>query len=196
MLYTFIISCFVFPLVPPVIEPFNFPGDGLVEGTRTRVVCGVSHGDPPLSIAWLKDGAPVLLQDEGEDMSAAAAAATAGNGVSSGGDGAVVVTTLDPYSSLLSIPRLTRYHTGRYTCQAQNPAAQVRYTAALLVKGKCSSGPPMTPEVLPPLEQHMTIKLYTHTHNKHSLTHTLTHSYAHTHTHADRPLLAVGLSPW
>ncbi|XP_025423992.1 Down syndrome cell adhesion molecule-like protein Dscam2 isoform X3 [Sipha flava] len=118
-------------IVPPVIEPFNFPGDGLVEGTRTRVVCGVSHGDPPLSIAWLKDGAPVLLQDEGEDLSAAA---TADNGVSGGGDGAVVVTTLDPYSSLLSIPRLTRHHTGRYTCQAQNPAAQVRYTAALLVK--------------------------------------------------------------
>lgn len=98
----------------------------------------MSHGDPPLSIAWLKDGAPVLLQD-GEDPSAAvatAAAATFGNG--GGGDGAVVVTTLDPYSSLLSIPRLTRHHTGRYTCQAQNPAAQVRYTAALLVKGKCT----------------------------------------------------------
>ncbi|KAE9541724.1 hypothetical protein AGLY_003715 [Aphis glycines] len=127
--------------VPPVIEPFNFPADGLVEGTRTRVVCGVSHGDPPLSIAWLKDGAPVPLQDGGgEDPSAAVAtaavAATFGNGVGSSGDGSVVVTTLDPYSSLLSIPRLTRHHTGRYTCQAQNPAAQVRYTAALLVKGK------------------------------------------------------------
>ncbi|XP_027854261.2 cell adhesion molecule Dscam2 isoform X3 [Aphis gossypii] len=126
-------------IVPPVIEPFNFPADGLVEGTRTRVVCGVSHGDPPLSIAWLKDGAPVPLQDGGgEDPSAAVAtaavAATFGNGVGSSGDGSVVVTTLDPYSSLLSIPRLTRHHTGRYTCQAQNPAAQVRYTAALLVK--------------------------------------------------------------
>lgn len=139
-----LLFCFC-PLVPPVIEPFNFPGDGLVEGTRTRVVCGVSHGDPPLSIAWLKDGAPVLLQDGGgggDDRSAAAAAAaTTGNGngrVGGGGDddGAVVVTTLDPYSSLLSIPKLTRHHTGRYTCQAQNPAAQARYTAALQVKGK------------------------------------------------------------
>lgn len=98
-------------------------------------MCGVSHGDPPLSIAWLKDGVPVLLQDDGADPSAAA---TANTGTGSGGDGgaAVVVTTLDLYSSLLSIPRLTRHHTGRYTCQAQNPAAQVRYTAALLVKGK------------------------------------------------------------
>lgn len=133
----------VFPqLVPPVIESFNFPVDGLVEGTRTRVVCGVSHGDPPLSIAWLKDGAPVLLRDDGgEDPSSAIAAADGGtdsivNGGGDGGDGAVVVTTLDPYSSLLSIPRLTRHHTGQYTCQAQNPAAQARYSAALLVKGK------------------------------------------------------------
>ncbi|VVC39650.1 Hypothetical protein CINCED_3A005038 [Cinara cedri] len=124
-------------IVPPVIESFNFPVDGLVEGTRTRVVCGVSHGDPPLSIAWLKDGAPVLLRDDGGEDSSSAAAAVAAGGITGGGgggDGAVVVTTLDPYSSLLSIPRLTRYHTGRYTCQAQNPAAQARYTAALLVK--------------------------------------------------------------
>lgn len=139
------IFCFVFQLVPPVIEPFNFPGDGLVEGTRTRVVCGVSHGDPPLSIAWLKDGAPVLLRDDGEDPSSSAAVVA---GTDNGGAAAaVVVTTLDPYSSLLSIARLTRHHTGRYTCQAENPAARARYTAALLVKGKCVCGcaaPPPT----------------------------------------------------
>lgn len=135
---------FFFFIVPPVIEPFNFPGDGLVEGTRTRVVCGVSHGDPPLSIAWLKDGVPVPQWDGSDGVATAAAAATAdvvgGSGGGGGSDGAVV-TALDPYSSLLSIPRLTRHHTGRYTCRAQNPAAQATYTAALLVKGKYRRGP-------------------------------------------------------
>lgn len=134
---------FFFFIVPPVIEPFNFPGDGLVEGTRTRVVCGVSHGDPPLSIAWLKDGAPVPQWDGSDGVAAAAAAATADveGGSGSGGSDGAVVTALDPYSSLLSIPRLTRHHTGRYTCRAQNPAAQATYTAALLVKGKYRRGP-------------------------------------------------------
>lgn len=98
--------------VPPVIEPFSFPGEGLPEGSRTRMVCGVSRGDPPLHIGWLKDGAklPPHL--------------------------GVNVSTLDPYSSLLSIPSLTEAHSGEYTCVASNPAARVRYTSRLQVKGK------------------------------------------------------------
>ncbi|XP_046679186.1 Down syndrome cell adhesion molecule-like protein Dscam2 isoform X3 [Homalodisca vitripennis] len=97
-------------IVPPVIEPFSFPGEGLPEGTRTRMVCGVSRGDPPLHIHWLKDGSklPAHL--------------------------AVNVSTLDPYSSLLSISSLTEGHSGEYTCVASNPAARVRYTSKLQVK--------------------------------------------------------------
>lgn len=76
------------------------------------MVCGVSRGDPPLHIGWLKDGAklPPHL--------------------------GVNVSTLDPYSSLLSIPSLTEAHSGEYTCVASNPAARVRYTSRLQVKGK------------------------------------------------------------
>nr|CAD7459082.1 unnamed protein product [Timema tahoe] len=95
--------------VPPIIEPFSFQ-DGLSEGMRTRTVCGVSRGDPPLAIAWLKDGgslSPSL---------------------------AVNVSTLDSYSSLLSISSLASIHSGDYTCVASNPAAEVRYTAKLQVK--------------------------------------------------------------
>lgn len=66
--------------VPPIIEPFSFQ-DGLSEGMRTRTVCGVSAGDPPLTVAWLKDGRP-LTPDLG-----------------------VNVTSLDAYSSLLSVAR-------------------------------------------------------------------------------------------
>lgn len=96
--------------VPPIIEPFSFQ-DGLSEGMRTRTVCGVSQGDPPLTITWLKDGG-ILPPHLGANY-----------------------TTLDAYSSLLSIPSLTSSHSGDYTCVASNPAAELRYTAKLQVKG-------------------------------------------------------------
>lgn len=100
----------VFLSVPPIIEPFSFQ-DGLSEGMRTRTVCGVSKGDPPLIVSWLKDGQP-LTPNLGVNVSA-----------------------LDPYSSLLSISSLDSRHSGDFTCVASNPASEVRYTAKLQVKG-------------------------------------------------------------
>lgn len=96
--------------VPPIIEPFSFQ-DGLAEGMRTRTVCGVSRGDAPLTLRWLKDGEslPTILGAN--------------------------VTFLDQYSSLLSIPSLSASHSGDYTCVATNPAAEFKYTANLQVKG-------------------------------------------------------------
>lgn len=83
---------------------------------RTRTVCGVAAGDPPLTISWLKDGQnPFPLPPK---------LASAAN-----------VSQLDPYSSLLSISSLSAEHSGDYTCVAANPAAEVRYTAKLQVKG-------------------------------------------------------------
>lgn len=98
--------------VPPVIEGFTFPVDGLPEGARTRAVCGVSSGDPPLSITWLKDGAGIPH------------------------DLPVNISTLDMYSSLLSISALESAHSGEYTCVASNPASEARYSSKLQVKGK------------------------------------------------------------
>lgn len=97
--------------VPPIIEPFSFQ-DGLSEGMRTRTVCGVSRGDAPLSLHWLKDGQalPLLLGAN--------------------------ITSLDQYSSLLSIPSLSATHSGEYTCVASNPAAEIKFTATLQVKGR------------------------------------------------------------
>ncbi|CAB0034504.1 unnamed protein product [Trichogramma brassicae] len=101
-------------IVPPIIEPFNFQ-EGLSEGMRTRTVCGVAAGDPPLSISWLKDGqSPFPLPSKLASV--------------------VNVSQLDPYSSLLSISNLAAEHSGDYTCVAANPAAEVRYTAKLQVK--------------------------------------------------------------
>ncbi|CAL7944958.1 unnamed protein product [Xylocopa violacea] len=101
-------------IVPPIIEPFTFQ-EGLSEGMRTRTVCGVAAGDPPLTISWLKDGqTPFPLPPN---------LASVAN-----------VSQLDPYSSLLSITNLAAEHSGDYTCVAANPAAEVRYTAKLQVK--------------------------------------------------------------
>ncbi|XP_017071040.1 Down syndrome cell adhesion molecule-like protein Dscam2 isoform X4 [Drosophila eugracilis] len=96
-------------IVPPSIEPFAFQ-EGLAEGMRTRTVCGVSRGDAPLKLIWLKDGDPL------PDLLGAN------------------VTMLDQYSSLLSIPSLSATHSGEYTCVAKNPAAEIKYTALLQVK--------------------------------------------------------------
>lgn len=104
-----IILCLIIT-VPPNIEPFVFQ-DGLAEGMRTRTVCGVSRGDPPLTLRWLKDGEPMPAHLGAN------------------------VTLLDPYSSLLSIPSLSATHSGDYTCVASNPASETKYTASLQVKG-------------------------------------------------------------
>lgn len=78
---------------------------------RTRTVCGVSSGDAPLSLHWLKDGEPLPLLLGAN------------------------ITSLDQYSSLLSIPSLSASHSGDYTCVASNPAAEIKFTAQLQVKG-------------------------------------------------------------
>lgn len=78
---------------------------------RTRTVCGVSSGDSPLLLRWLKDGEP-LSPSLGANIS-----------------------SLDQYTSLLSIPSLSASHSGDFTCVASNAAAEVKYTANLQVKG-------------------------------------------------------------
>lgn len=81
---------------------------------RTRVVCGVNQGDAPLKLEWLKDGRSLSL----------------------GGPPNVQVKVIDAFSSVLAMSSLTAAHSGRYTCEAHNAAAAVRFTASLSVHGK------------------------------------------------------------
>lgn len=117
---------------------------------RTRTVCGVSRGDAPLKLIWLKDGEP-LPELLGAN-----------------------VTMLDQYSSLLSIPSLSATHSGEYTCVAKNPAAEIKYTALLQVKGSVLGCNTHT-------DQHR------HTH-AHSLIHT--HTHLHTLSHIYTPYMS------
>lgn len=106
---------------------------------RTRTVCGVSRGDAPLTLRWLKDGEPLPLSL------------------------GVNVTSLDQYSSLLSIPSLSASHSGDYTCVATNPAAEVKFTASLMVKGNvclslsCPSDPSSIISTYVPINKSPTI---------------------------------------
>lgn len=84
---------------------------------RTRTVCGVSQGDLPLRLTWLKDG-DNLLPSMG-----------------------VNISNLDQYTSILSITSLSQVHSGNYTCVASNQADEVKFKAMLQVKGNVINMP-------------------------------------------------------
>lgn len=101
-----------------MIEPFAFKTD-LAENMRTRTVCGVSQGDLPLRLTWLKDGESLLPSL------------------------AINISNLDQYTSILSITSLSQIHSGNYTCVASNQADEVKFTAMLQVKGNVVKKPTM-----------------------------------------------------
>ena len=119
------INIFFFPSVPPVLAPFSFGttfsdssmlSSVLTLGARSRVLCGLTRGDPPVSFSWLKDGHSI------EDAEASISRQ-------------VTITLVDDFSSLLTIPRLGRGHAGNYTCLASNEAGTDHFTAILHVQG-------------------------------------------------------------
>ena len=95
--------------VSPVVEPFAFSTD-VVAGRRAGVACIVSAGDLPITIEWLKDGRPLE-------------------------PGLAATISTSDFTSFLSFPRLSRAHTGNYTCRAENPAAASEFTAPMRVQG-------------------------------------------------------------
>lgn len=118
--------------VPPRIEPFSFQ-EGLSEGMRTRVVCGVNKGDSPLKLEWFKDGRSLSLERPP----------------------GIQVKVIDPFSSVLTMSSLTAAHSGRYTCQAHNAAAAVRFTASLSVHGKAVVAASPAPRTAPHHSTHV-----------------------------------------
>ncbi|GBM98214.1 hypothetical protein AVEN_152291-1 [Araneus ventricosus] len=80
---------------------------------RTMVVCTVLAGESPINILWLKDSMP-LLHSEHRD--------------------GIHVTNLGEFASSLTIPSVSRYHAGNYTCLVASGAAQASYTAVMNVK--------------------------------------------------------------
>ena len=132
-------------------------------GSRTRVICGLARGDLPVHFQWRKDGIPLttkttptsnnflpafynnnaknnLFHTSNSDfkisrnerklrLHASATTMTRFN------PDTIKITTIDAFSSLLTISSLGDEHTGNYTCVATNPAGHAQYTASLTVKG-------------------------------------------------------------
>jgi Down syndrome cell adhesion protein 1 len=121
--------------VPPVLAPFNFGStisfsqsslsSILTVGTRTRVLCGLARGDTPVNFSWLRNARPLTTTSD-KDML---------HYKSTG----VTITTVDDFSSLLTIARLGRGHAGNYTCLASNEAGSDQFTAILEVQGDLQS---------------------------------------------------------
>ncbi|GIY89392.1 down syndrome cell adhesion molecule-like protein Dscam2 [Caerostris darwini] len=98
-------------LTPPVIEPFHIP-EAIEEGARSKLLCSVTKGDPPITIQWLKDGKPLPHDLE------------------------ITETILDEFSKALLFPRVELRHKGNYTCTARNMAASASFTASMVIHGK------------------------------------------------------------
>lgn len=101
-------SVTLFFLVPPFIQPFEFPRFSI--GQRVFIPCVVVSGDLPITITWQKDGRPIP--------------ASLG----------VTIDNID-FTSSLRISNLSLMHNGNYTCIARNEAAAVEHQSQLIVRG-------------------------------------------------------------
>lgn len=103
------------PAVSPVIDPHFFRESNTVdEGSRTKLVCIVTRGDPPLRFHWLKNGLPFLAHGD-----------------------TTVQTTED--SSIVTFKKISSGDRGLYTCVATNVASSANMTMQLIVNGKSIS---------------------------------------------------------
>ncbi|KAH7969810.1 hypothetical protein HPB52_021990 [Rhipicephalus sanguineus] len=104
-------STYVSVVVAPTIDEHFFPDVVKVEeGSRSRLMCSVSKGDPPLRFRWLKNG--LRISSHGER---------------------VIETTDD--SSIIKIGRVRFADHGEYTCFVSNDAASVNRSVELVVHG-------------------------------------------------------------
>nr|XP_042896210.1 Down syndrome cell adhesion molecule-like protein Dscam2 isoform X1 [Parasteatoda tepidariorum] len=102
-------ATFVSVVVSPVIDPHFFRESNTVdEGARTKLVCIVTKGDPPLRFHWLKNGLPFIAHGD-----------------------TTVQTTED--SSIVAFKRVTSADRGMYTCVATNVASSANMTMQLIV---------------------------------------------------------------
>lgn len=100
---------------PPILSPFSFP-TSLEEGMRISIMCSVISGDPPITIAWLKNGLPLADRSEPNPS--------------------IHIVSLTEYVSSLIIENLNKTDSGNYTCSASSLHSWTSYSAQLTVKSK------------------------------------------------------------
>uniref|UniRef100_T1KP14 Uncharacterized protein n=1 Tax=Tetranychus urticae TaxID=32264 RepID=T1KP14_TETUR len=102
-------------VAPPILSPFSFP-TSLEEGMRISIMCSVISGDPPITIAWLKNGLPLADRSEPNPS--------------------IHIVSLTEYVSSLIIENLNKTDSGNYTCSASSLHSWTSYSAQLTVKSK------------------------------------------------------------
>ena len=134
--------------VPPEIVPFPTSAQVQREGIRTRLLCGLARGDPPITFKWLKNarlaGAERAHAQKGASTAHALSAHARSaqpqqpsvlGGLELESSELLSVTSVDDFSSLLTFVSLRSHHSGNYTCLAVNEAGSAHFTASLTVKG-------------------------------------------------------------
>ena len=108
---SFIFSKFIIEL--PRIMPFQF--DNIIrEDSYAQIMCVVTEGDPPFTIAWSFHG---------------------NNNLTSNSDLQIRTSNIGNRTSLLMIPQVNYEHMGNYTCKVTNNAGRSIHTATLKVNG-------------------------------------------------------------
>ena len=96
----------------PRIMPFHF--DSVIrEDSYAQIMCVVTEGDPPFSIAWSFHGHNITSNDL-----------------------QIRTSNIGDRTSLLMIPNVSYKHMGNYTCKVTNKAGSLTHTATLKVNGK------------------------------------------------------------
>lgn len=96
--------------VAPQIHPFSFD-ETINSGDVVSLTCFVSKGDLPLNISWTLNGQNIVNMD------------------------GVVTGSMNRRNSILSVESVQAYHTGEYTCVAENIAGVTKYSSYLNVNG-------------------------------------------------------------
>lgn len=98
--------------VAPEIDAQYFPDTITAsQGSRAKIICSATNGDPPIRFKWLKDGFPFVSS------------------------GKVSVQLLDD-SSVIQFKKVKAVDRGQYTCIASNLATSTNRTSQLVVNGK------------------------------------------------------------
>lgn len=97
--------------VPPLIHPFSFGEESVNSGELVTVTCAISKGDIPINITWNLKGRNVHEFD----------------GIDAG--------NTKHRTSQLTIESVQAFHSGEYTCLAQNFAGTAKYSSFLYVNG-------------------------------------------------------------
>ncbi|GIY29646.1 down syndrome cell adhesion molecule-like protein Dscam2 [Caerostris extrusa] len=110
--FAYIFFIFFPTSVPPVIDAHYFRESITVdEEARTKLMCVVIKGDPPMRFHWLKNGQTFLAH------------------------GDTTVQTFED-TSIVTFKQVVSSDRGQYTCVATNVASSTNRTMQLIVNGK------------------------------------------------------------